>query len=121
MTSNGHTSEFNLYVETREIFRQIDKLTWEYIASHGSSGEKRAERVQEYGNGLKNAISAYIDTRTEMVSKLLIDPRFMNTSIPAANSPTTESSPADQALWLYSTLSELSASESPQEQGVLSE
>lgn len=121
MTSNGHTSEFNLYVETREIFRQIDRLTWEYIASHGSSGEKRAERVREYGNGLKSAISAYIDTRTEMIAKLMLDSGFMNRSIPAASLPVTEANPADQALWLYSMLSKLSASESPQEQDVLSE
>lgn len=116
MKTKGYTPEFDQYIETREIFRQVDKLTWEYIADSHAAGEKRAKWVREYGEGLKSAISAYIDARTEMIAKLMLDPGFMNTSIPAASSPVLESNPIDQALWLCSMLSKLTASESPQAQ-----
>ena len=121
MNCKGCTPEFDQYAATVEIFQQVDMLTWEYVASSHASGEKRAKWVREYGEGLKSAISAYIDTRTEMIAKLMLDPGFMNRSIPAASLPVTEANPADQALLLCSMLSKLSASESHQAQDAPSE
>lgn len=81
---------FDDYIETMEILRRIDRLTWAYAVETRFSPTRRAERISAYGEGLKKGISAYIDARAEMLNKLLEMPEFMNSAIPAPNSKETE-------------------------------